>query len=126
MGKCGSKSIPLQQPCKHKREPSYCRHQSEQSVCGNSHIRQRSISSEQRNHQLETALKEMREIRKGIHDKKENDALFQAGKAEKCPFCTYSMPHLTTRCCTCHALRCRRYNSLASCTFFRLLLSEKK
>ena len=74
---------------------------------------------ENRNMQLHAALSEMRIIRKVIHDKKENEALYREGKATECTLCLYIMPHVTTRRCTCHGMSCERHNPASSCTIFR-------
>jgi hypothetical protein len=68
---------------------------------------------------LANALKEMRVIRKVVHDKKENEQLRNEGKATQCADCGEIMPHITTRKCTCHSMSCDKHNPNSSCTIFR-------
>ena len=69
--------------------------------------------------ELNDSLKEMKKLRKPIHDKEENEILCDEGKAVLCGECQNAMPHITSRECTCHNVWCSKHNGCKSCTIYR-------
>lgn len=58
-------------------------------------------------------MKEMNTVRKSVHINEELD------QSNQCKECSYVMPHITTRNCTCHKPNCTKYTENKSCTIFR-------